>query len=168
MAERKPKKITEAPTAKAFTGSLLLSCEPFDFTPDKWLDSKGVPKEDRPVFRLRPFNSSERHFIEADNNKMTTEGLLWAKREGVDITLPENTYLAITKFSEFSDTEKRRDIVRSCILGFENLFGAQWVGDDKNGLVKAVFDRFPTELINIIEARLMKESSLDNDEVLGL
>lgn len=160
------KKIVDAPAKKAFTGSLLLQCEPFDYTPDKWLDKMGYPKDGRPVFTLQPLSSYDRHWIEADNNKMTYEGMLWAKKEGVDITQKDNTYLAMCKFSEFSDREKRLSIVRRSIKKVKNLDGLDF--ESEEGLDEMVFDRLPIELLNLIEAKLLSVAHLTDEEVLGL
>ena len=164
---QKVKKVKDAPKNEGFTGSLLLSLEPFDFVPDKWLDSLGFAKENRPVFRLRPLNSKERHFMEADQSRMTSEGMLWAKKEGIDLSDQDNFYLVATKFSEYSEIEKRRDIVRGCIVGF-TMEGSKFRKDEEGGLSKAVFEKFPTVLVNAIETELLKKSRLTNGEVLGL
>ena len=170
MAERKPKKITEAPTAKAFTGSLLLSVEEFDYTPDKMLDALGFAKENRPVFRLKPLTTKQRHFIEADTAKMQAEGAIWAKSQGIDIKAKDvsDFYILSKKWNEFSDTDARREIVRSCIVGFNGVGLELFEQAEDGGLNQEIFDRFPTDLINSIEVELRRRTSLNNDEVLGL
>ena len=157
------KKITTAPKKKAFTGSLLLTCEPFTCTPDSFLDRLGFAKQNRPVFKMRPMNAKERHFMEADQNNMTAEGMLWVKEKGLDILDEKNQYMITSKFATYSDSEGRKEIVRGCILGVSG--GGI---DEPSGIDKETFDRLPLEIINLLEAELLKKANLSNDEVLGL
>ena len=167
MAAKK-RKIEHAPKRVKFTGSLLLSSEPFDYTPDAFLDKLGFAKENRPVFTIRPMNAKERHFFEADQNNMTAEGMLWAKEKNIDIQDKSNLYMVVSKFSTFSDIEKRMDIVRSCIIGASGNFGSDFKKAEDGGMSEEMFDKLPDEIKTGIEAELMKRGRLTNDEVLGL
>jgi hypothetical protein len=176
MSEKKTKaageavRVTEIPQAEAFTGSLLLRMEPVEFCPHDLLDKLKFPKEGRPVFILRPLGARDRHWMDADSRKMSTGGMLWAKENGIDIQDPKNLVLVVTKFSEFSDWEKRRDIVRRSIVGFKSATGlGNFIkADDDDGLHPKMFEQFPDELVNVIDYELVRMASLSSGEVLGL
>jgi len=165
------KKVKSVPKEDVFTGSLLLQSEEFEFTPHTLLDRIKYPKENRPVFVLKPLNAKDRHWMESDSKKMQSEGLLWAKQNKIDIKEDENFMILVTKFGEFSDTEARKEIIRKSIVGFkcedEKLLG-KFEEESDGGLSKAIFDRFPIELINLIDAELNKRASLSLNETLGL
>lgn len=163
-------KIKDAPEAASFTGSLLLKQSPVDFCPDAFLDKIGYPKEKRPVFVLRPLSALDRHRLDADGRRMSTEGLLWAKQNNVDIGDKSNFALILNKFAEYSDWEARREITRRAIIGFKN---GEGLGDfakaeTDDGLSRELFDRLPDELVAVIENELTRLANLTMSEALGL
>lgn len=164
-------KVTEAPAAAPFAGSLLLSIEPFEFTPAKMLDALGFAEENRPCFIMRPMTAKQRHFIEGDNARMQSEGGVWARKNGIDLQGKDiaDFYILAKKWDEFSDKEKRRDITRSCIVGFKGQGLGEFTKSEKdNGLSEQIFERFPTELATALEMELIRRNSLTNDDALGL
>jgi len=165
-----PVKVTETPPTKEFTGSLLLKTEPFEFCPEALLDEIGFVKGNRPVFILRPLNAKQRHWMNVDERKVAADGLLWAKSNSLDTADLTDKLALIYKSKEFSDWERRREIIRKCIVGFRNEagIGAFIKADGDDGLHPDIFDRFPDELVNVIDAKLNGLSSLMRDEALGL
>lgn len=163
-------KIKDVPEAAMFAGSLLLKQSPVEFCPNMFLDKIGYPPEKRPVFVLRPLSALDRHRLEADGRRMSTEGLLWARQNNVDISDKNNFALIINKFTEYSDWAARREITRRAIIGFKN---GEGIGDfvkaaADDGLSQELFDRLPDELVAVIENELTRLANLTTAEALGL
>lgn len=164
-----PKEVKETKKAVPFRGSLLLKAERFEYTPDDFLDALNFDKENRPIFILEPLNSTERHKLDQDGKRMSSEGLLWAKKNDIDIQPKENFYLLVNKWSEFSDVQMRNEIVRKKIKGFKNTAQmTEFKEDEDGGLSKDIFEKFPQGLISALDAALVKNSALTGEEVLGL
>lgn len=182
MSNKKVVKIKEVEQVKSFAGSLLLKSEPVEFTPDQWFDSLGLPKENRPVFVLRPFNTRHRHWILQEEQRVSSEFLSWARITGFDLSIlaknenltPEDTekkIVMLTKLSELSNVEKKQDMIRSCIIGIK--FGSTVLCDFKkaetdDGLHPDIFNQFPPELINLIDSKLTTISTLNLKQVTSL
>jgi len=168
--EREPQKVKDVPEAEAFTGSLLLRAEPVEYCPHSFLDRVKFPKENRPVFILRPLNAADRHWMDGDDRRMATGGMMWAKENGVDAADNKNIVLMVNKCNEFSDLEKRYAIIRKSIIGFKNDNG---IGEFKksaadDGLAQEIFDRLPDDLVGAIGYELMRMANPTKYEALGL
>ena len=116
-----------------------------------------MPKENRPVFVLRPFNTRHRHWILQEEQRVSSEFLSWARITGFDLSIlaknenltPEDTekkIVMLTKLSELSNVEKKQDMIRSCIIGIK--FGSTVLCDFKkaetdDGLHPDIFNQFP-------------------------
>jgi len=146
------KKITTVPEKKGFSGLLLAKPKEYSFTPHKLLDDMGFSKDERPVFKIRPFTYLERHEVEAEQERVKAESFAWCKGKGVDPSnLDNHGLLALSSYLKSVSIGKIDKIIKACML------------DNSEE-----FERFHPRLVDAIYSEISRISYLTEDETTAL
>lgn len=153
------KEVKECPVFNDDIKKQLIGLLPFDedatdrYTPGPF---EKVPEEFRPVFELRPLKQVERDRMSLYINKL-------AALENSDKQ---------KDLSELND--KMNEIVRQCIVGFDNLYdiGAQkfidYQADSAGGLLKSIWKKIPESVKSNLYYRINGISGLFYSESVAL
>lgn len=156
-----------------FTGLLSGEKKIVEFCPVEFYKEIGLDESEYITFLLRPMTLTERHKIEADDNRVLAESFLWAKENNIDVRQVNlqdenkaNEYVAlIEKNMSLINRELRDDITRKCIVGVKD----KSVKKDADGsIAKEIFENLPNELVTLIESKIREISYLKLNEKLGL
>jgi type III secretory pathway component EscV len=153
------KKIQTVPEKKGFSGLLLVKAKEQEYTPNDLLDRLGNSKDERPVFTLRPFTSTERYEVEAVDEMVKAESFAWCKEKGIDpANLDTYQLLALNSFLKSKHiTARAEKVLRKCVLKFNGV-----------ELTDEIFERFHPKLSEDLFAEVKRISYLTEDDTINL
>lgn len=150
---------------------LPIGLEEVEFSPEQ------IPQEYRPTFKIKQFTKKDK--LEFTKIKMSIASLSEKMARqvydmGQDFTSVDDAINNLDVMDHIQASgERLGEVIRKYILGwsnFKNLEGEEFKfkADKKGVLQKSVYNKIPSELINLITEEILKISGLSEAEERGL